>query len=209
MELLDIFHEIMIAYIIRSMILWPKKIENRNMLNKVYSILFSKIANIRILIAQKLDPYSDNQFEDYATSRMHMTRSLLKHKDIFKDLNMELDSEKLMDSIWNIHEECIREAFPEPLIYGWEFDYKNDGWRKLIQLQMQHPEQQNSCHLQEKSVMDQHLHAHSAWVYGLQEYLTIPIDSVQGQRRLLCSFQSLMLDKNTRQNPLQHRHRSF
>ncbi|MFZ0511692.1 MAG: hypothetical protein WAM14_08810, partial [Candidatus Nitrosopolaris sp.] len=144
-ELLYIFYEIMIAYVIRSMILWPKKIENRDTLNKAYSMLFSRIANIRILIAQAFeDSYSKislEKFENITMSRMYMTRSLLKHIDIFKGLNMEKESEELMDSIWNIHKECIDDAFPEPLIYGWEFDYENDGWKRLIQLQMQHPEQ--------------------------------------------------------------------
>jgi hypothetical protein len=88
-----------------------------------------------------LDEYSDKQFENHAMDRMYMTRSLLKHKDIFENSNMEKESEELMHSIWNIHKECIQDAFPEPLIYGWEFDYKNDGWKRLIQLQMQHPEQ--------------------------------------------------------------------
>jgi hypothetical protein len=144
-ELLDIFYEIMIAYVIRSIIAWPKKIENRNILNKAYSILFSKIANIRILFAQGFeDSYSKillEKFENIAMSRMYMTQSLLNHKDIFKNANMEKESEELMDSIWNIQKECIQHAFPEPLIYGWEFDYKNDDWKKLIQVQMQNPEQ--------------------------------------------------------------------
>ena len=144
-ELLDIFHEMMIAYVLRSMILWPKKIQNRNIRNKAYSMLFSKIANIRILIAQGFeDSYSKillENFENITMSRMYMTRSLLKHIEIFKGLNMEKESEELMDSIWNIHKECIDDAFPEPLIYGWEFDYENDGWKRLTQLQMQHPEQ--------------------------------------------------------------------
>jgi len=144
-ELLDIFYEIMIAYVIRSVILWPKKIENGNILNKAYSILFSKIASIRTLIAQAFeDSYSKNllnKFENIAMSRTYMTQSLLNHKGIFKNANMEKESDELMDSIWNIHKECIQDVFPEPLIYGWEFDYKNDGWKRLIQLQMQHPEQ--------------------------------------------------------------------
>jgi hypothetical protein len=144
-ELLDIFYEIMVAYLIRSMILWPKKIENRNILNKAYSMLFSKIASIRVLIAQAFkDSYSKilhEKFENITMSRMYMTRSLLKHIDIFKGLNMEKESEELMESIWNILKECKDDAFPEPLIYGWEFDYENDGWKRLVQLQMQHPEQ--------------------------------------------------------------------
>jgi hypothetical protein len=145
MQLLDIFYEIMIAYVIRSMILWPNKIENRNILNKAYSLLFSKIADIRILIAQRFEEsYSKillEKFENITMSKTYMTRSLLKYIDIFKGLHMEKESEELMDSIWNIHKECIDDAFPEPLIYGWEFDYENDGWKRLIQLQMQHPAQ--------------------------------------------------------------------
>jgi hypothetical protein len=49
-ELLYIFDKIMITYVIRSITLWPKKIENRNILNNVYSVLFSKIANIHVPI---------------------------------------------------------------------------------------------------------------------------------------------------------------
>jgi len=144
-ELLYIFDEIMIAYVMRSMILWPKNIENRNILNKAYSILFSKIANISIFIAQAFEhSYSKillGKFENITMSRTYMTQKLLKYKDIFKNANMEKESEKLMDSIWKIHRECILDAFPEPSIYGWEFDYKSDDWKRLTQLQMQHPEQ--------------------------------------------------------------------
>lgn len=125
--------------------LWPKRIEDKNTLSKAHSILFSKIASIRILIAQAFeDSYSKKlleKFENIAMDRTYMTQSLLKHKHIFKKANVEEESEELMDSIWNIHKECMPDAFPEPLIYGWKFDYKHDDWKRLIQLQMQHPEQ--------------------------------------------------------------------
>jgi hypothetical protein len=113
------------------MILWPKIIEDRDTLNKVYSILFSKIVNMRLLIAQRFGPFYggtfDKIFDNYAMSMVYMTRKLLKHVDTFRNSSMVNESQELMDAFWNIYKECMQQAFPELFIYGWEFDYKKDG----------------------------------------------------------------------------------
>jgi hypothetical protein len=145
-QLLYLFHEVLATYLFRSMIIWPTKIKDRNKLNKTYSMAFTKLANIRLLISQRLASFYggvfNEVFEDYAMTGMYSsTASLLKHVDVFKLLGMEKDSEQLIDAFWDVHKECVQLAFPEAFIYGWDFDYDKDSWKKFLQLQMKYPDQ--------------------------------------------------------------------
>jgi hypothetical protein len=146
LELLYLFHEVVATYMFRSMVIWPTKIKDRNKLNKAYSMVFTKIANIRVLISQRLGSFYggtfNKVFEDYTMTGMYSnTARLLRHVDVFKLLGMKKDSEQLIDAFWDIHKECIRLAFPEASIYGWDFDYNKDSWRIFLQLQMKYPDQ--------------------------------------------------------------------
>jgi hypothetical protein len=144
-ELISIFHEILATYTYRSMILWPIKIKDKNILNKAYSILFAKIADIRVIVSQALEFFYGGEFnkifEEYAVSSIYRTKGLLNHVRVFKNSDMEKESEELTDAFWNIHKECAQQAFPEAHIYSWDFNYNNDGWEEFLQLQTIHPDQ--------------------------------------------------------------------
>jgi hypothetical protein len=146
LELLYLFHEVVATYMFRSMVIWPTKIKDRNKLNKAYSMVFTKIANIRVLISQRLGSFYggtfNKVFEDYTMTGMYSnTARLLRHVDVFKLSGMKKESEQLIDAFWDIHKECILLAFPEASIYGWDFDYNKDSWRIFLQLQMKYPDQ--------------------------------------------------------------------
>jgi hypothetical protein len=155
LELISIFHEVLSTYTYRSIIVWPIKIKDKNILNKAYSILFAKIADIRVIISQTLEFFYGGQFdkifENYATSLIYRTRGLLNHVKVFKNSDMEKESEELTDAFWNIHKECAQQAFPEAQIYGWNFDYKNDGWKKFQELQSIHPDQTLENYIKDNS----------------------------------------------------------
>jgi hypothetical protein len=144
-ELILIFQEVVSAYTYRGMMLWPIKIRDKKILENAHSILFSNIANMRILISQRLDLFYggtfDKMVENYDIGGIYRTQSLLRHVEVFKNSNMENETNKLINSFWNIHRECCQQAFPEALIYGWEFDYNKDSWERFLKLQRMHPEQ--------------------------------------------------------------------
>lgn len=114
-------------------------------MKKAHSILFAKIADMRIIIFQILGCFYDGEFDkifqDYAIRSIYRTKNLSKHMEVFKNSGMEKESEELINAFWNIHRECAQQAFPEAYIYGWDFDYKDDGWEKFLQLQTTHPNQ--------------------------------------------------------------------
>lgn len=53
-QLVSMFYELISTYIYRSLIVWPIKIKDKKILNEVFSILFTKIANMRVIIHQIL-----------------------------------------------------------------------------------------------------------------------------------------------------------
>jgi len=53
---------------------------------------------------------------------------------------MEKESEPLLNSIWNVYDECKELAFSEPRLYNWGYNF-NEGWKKLVEFHMKHPEQ--------------------------------------------------------------------
>jgi hypothetical protein len=120
-ELILIFQEVVSAYTYRGMMLWPIKIRDKKILENAHSILFSNIANMRILISQRLDLFYggtfDKMVENYDIGGIYRTQSLLRHVEVFKNSNMENETNKLINSFWNIHRECCQQAFPEALIY--------------------------------------------------------------------------------------------
>jgi hypothetical protein len=64
----------------------------------------------------------------------------MNHIDTFNNSDVGKDSEPLLNSLWKIYEFCYENAFPEPLLYHWNFKY-NEGYKKFIELQKQHPDQ--------------------------------------------------------------------
>jgi hypothetical protein len=57
----------------------------------------------------------------------------------------------IRESLWNIKKDYRLESHPEPSIFHWNYDYKRDGWKKLIELQIQHPEQTYENHINASS----------------------------------------------------------
>src|SRR5215216_2270590 len=57
----SIFYEIVNVYLLRSVILWPKKVQDKDVLKKLYSIVYTKIADISLRLSEmlKLHPALD------------------------------------------------------------------------------------------------------------------------------------------------------
>ena len=75
-----------------------------------------------------------------AWRKLYAMENFAKHVKVFKDSNMEKESEPLLNSIWNVYDECKESAFPEPRLYNWDYNF-NEGWKKFVELHRKHPEQ--------------------------------------------------------------------
>jgi len=86
--------------------------------------------------------------EQHISSNIYASQKLIKHVDILSDSYVNIlngsdvrkDSELLFDWHWKIYDTCYEYAFPEPSFYQWDFKY-NEGYKKFIELQKQHPDQ--------------------------------------------------------------------
>ena len=140
----SIFYEIVNVYLLRSVILWPKKVQDKDVLKKLYSIVYTKIADISLRLSEVLKLHSALDYSPlfYTNTwrNVYATENFAKHVKLFKDSNMEKESELLLNSIWNVYDECKESAFPEPRLYAWNYNF-NEGWKKFVELHMKNPKQ--------------------------------------------------------------------
>lgn len=152
MELVLTFYEIVDVYTFYSILVWPIDIQDKDSLKKLISSVFSRIVDIQIQMVESVRSLKVDKFNPLKTmpdsnnwpaisARIYSTEKLVRHLDQFKKSNMTEDGELLLDLIWKIKKDVKKKAYPEPAEYGWDFDYQKDDWRKLLQLQKEHPDQ--------------------------------------------------------------------
>ena len=111
LELLQIFNEIINAYMLRCLILWPEKIKDKRVLDKLNSIVFGKIMDMRRVLQQSLRSIHGEQFNSYfiryALKHPHATKNLYKHQRTFQNLGFEKESKSLIFMMWNILQEIM------------------------------------------------------------------------------------------------------
>jgi hypothetical protein len=151
---LFMFYQVVNSYYIQSLMLWPRIILEEDALKKLYTIVFTKIANMQSRISEILRslnaPNMNVGLEAAMLRRMlYATEKMMISYDIFTKFRMQKEMESLLDSLWKINSDYQEYAFPEPKIYGWNFKYRDDNynWRKLIELQKQHPDQTYESYL--------------------------------------------------------------
>lgn len=144
-ESLWIFYEVVDSYMVRSLIWWSNKIQDDNVLKKLYSMVFTKISNIQLHIYQIFGSTLAGNFNppviQSALRKIYSTEHTKEHYEKFSRLKMKNEISAVLDCIWKMNSECKFAAYPEPLLYKWNFNYENDDWRKLLILQKKHPHQ--------------------------------------------------------------------
>lgn len=144
LEAFHIFYEIVDTYLVRSVLEWSKTIGDREFKKQIYSTVFTKIADIHLRMSETLGSTKAGYLASFAQisfqQRIYSTQNLLSHFDSFTNGGMEKEIKDVIDCIWNINSGFRNLAFPEPLIYGWKFDYERDGWKRLVDLQKQNPD---------------------------------------------------------------------
>jgi SepF-like predicted cell division protein (DUF552 family) len=144
-ESLRIFYEVVDSYMVRSLMLWSNKVQDKDVLKKLYSIVFTKISDIQLHIYQVFGSTLAGSFNppllQSAWRKIYSTEHMKEHYESFTRLNMKNEISSVLDCVWKMNSECKLAAYPEPILYKWNFNYDNDDWRKLLILQKKHPRQ--------------------------------------------------------------------
>jgi hypothetical protein len=129
---LAIFFRMIDSILLQSLIVWPKKIEDKDTLKKLYVSVFLKISDMvsnysesydLLEIAQRLETFR----------RLHGALTLLQFQAIYENVGMKQKIDAVIDSLWDIDKEIIPLAYKEKEY--WSLDWKeSDGWRKLLAL---------------------------------------------------------------------------
>jgi hypothetical protein len=151
-NLFYIFYSMVDAYLFRFLFIWSQKISDQQVLQQLYSMVFSKIADMQTRISEsfKSTTLRDiNNFtapfvvEKFRGSREFEgskgSRTFVRYLDSFKEFGLEKEIEAVIDSLWKIIGDLQQYVYPEPRIYRWPFKYGEDDWRKLVSLLRQHP----------------------------------------------------------------------
>ena len=153
---LFLFHEMANVYHVLALSNWPMTVLEKDTLQKLYTAVFTKLGEMQLRIYDML--YASKS----VNANLHLQTSVLRKylystdkwlqcHDIFSNLGMQKEIESTLDTLWDIKKIYRQYAHPEPGIFGWDYDYDEDGWRKLLELQRQHPEQTYEVHLERSS----------------------------------------------------------
>lgn len=147
LERLSIFFRMIDSFLFRCILVWPKQIQDRETLKKLYHIVFTKIADMNMNFIQSrtdskfsdLDLLIGNyHLSDHVFKRLGGVDTIYSYQEKFKKIGMQKEIEAVIDSLWDIDKEIQQLAYKEPQIYGFNFKYISDGWRTLLELFKEH-----------------------------------------------------------------------
>jgi hypothetical protein len=125
--------------------LWSNMVQDKEVLKKLYAIVFTKISDIQIRLYQVFGSTSAGNFKPFLIQsvlrRIYASENMKNHYENFSQLNMKNEISSVLDCMWKMNSGLKQFAYPEPLIYKWNFNYDVDDWKKLLILQKKYPHQ--------------------------------------------------------------------
>lgn len=145
---LTLFRPILLLNLLRSnyqycsIFSWPTVIKDKGALSNLMKYVLSELTSVYIFIIQNIQyifqgKYSKHYFEDdiigLETPQLY---GLVDMVAKYQQSGFAKEIEEIMDIIWNImHIEVLKVLYPEPDLFGWEYHFEEDGWRKLLSIQ--------------------------------------------------------------------------
>jgi hypothetical protein len=120
--MLDVFYAMVDACLFRFLFIWSQKIPDRQLLQKLYSIVFWKIADMQTRISESFKSSPMRNANDMNMTLLLIDRfrgashrgPLEKYLDRFKGLGKEKEIEPVIDALWKIFGELQPNVYPEP-----------------------------------------------------------------------------------------------
>jgi hypothetical protein len=136
-----ILNAIIESYIVRSTMVWPDRIKDKDMLRRLVAIVFVRITNLFLYHIPKIrvEDTIDYHREIYMILKLRGTGYLKSFFEFSKKFGLENEMDPVLDDLWNINKDVQQYAYPEPRLFFWEdFEYKKHDWRKLLELVDKH-----------------------------------------------------------------------
>ena len=137
-ERLALFFRMVECIFIRSVTKWPKRIQDKKTLKKIYRDTFARISDMLIDIAENHEIPSfvlESNLEKLAMTKLR-GGALFEFWKKFKDYGMQQEIERVIDAIWNLEKEIQKIAYRDleniSRDLGMEFKYGPDDLRKLF-----------------------------------------------------------------------------
>jgi hypothetical protein len=139
-ERLSLFLRMVDSILIRSIVKWPKRIQDKETLKKLYYTVFVKISDILIDIAEHHEIPSfllESTIEKLAIKKLKGGGSLFRYWQNFKKYGIQTEIDNVIDALWNIDKE-IQEMVYKDLPHisknvGLNFQYGSNNWRGLFE----------------------------------------------------------------------------
>jgi hypothetical protein len=135
-----ILDAIMESYIIRSTMVWPRRIKDEDVLRRLIAIVFVRITNLISHHVPKITVEDTDYFSDmFMSFKLQGTKYLKQFTEFSKKFGLEKEIDPVLDDIWNMNKEVQLFAYPEPRLLFWKgFNYGKDDWRKLLEVVDKH-----------------------------------------------------------------------
>ena len=139
-ERLSLFLRMVDSILIRSIVKWPKRIQDKETLKKLYYTVFIKISDILIDIAEQREIPSfllESTVEKLAIEKLRGGGSLYLYWQNFRKYGIQKEIDNVIDALWNLDKE-IQEIVYKDLPYisekvGLTFQYGSNNWRGLFE----------------------------------------------------------------------------
>ena len=136
--LLKILFRIIDSYIFRYLIKWSSSNLKEEDKVQLFIIIFSRISKIILKFPEffRLLTLKNGHPDLYPeiNKRLEGAKFLFSTQKIFSIFAIENQVNKVIDSIWNIDREICEFIYQEPKqLYDFNFDYKKDNWKQLVE----------------------------------------------------------------------------
>ena len=144
---LFILKYLMQCLLLKSIVVWPKIIQNEEIRNKLNSLVFTEISKIisdySNFYNTKLSKNNIHQVNYNPNISEELTRlenNILYFEFFFlmcKKKGIAKEFENLVDKIWFINSDVQEYLHPEAQLYNLDYEYGKDNWRKYLHLYRQ------------------------------------------------------------------------
>ena len=137
-ERLALFFRMVECVLIRSVTKWPKRVQDKKTLKKLYHDTFTRISDMLIDIAENHEIprfVLESDLEKLAMTKLR-GGALFDFWKKFKNYGMQQEIEKVIDAIWNLEKEIKNIAYRDlenvSKDLGMDFKYGRDDLRNLF-----------------------------------------------------------------------------
>ena len=164
---LFILKYLMQCFLLKSIAIWPKIIQNKDIISQLNSLVFTEISktvsdysNFYNIKLSKSNIHNENYNPSISDELTKLENNILYFAFfllICKKKGIDKEFENIVDKIWLINSDVQIYLHPEAIRYNLSYEYGKDDWRKYLKLYRQKIEELKNNKKQKLSDFIDHL----------------------------------------------------